>query len=224
MPKSMILGCGTAVALRDQDVPGLQIAVDDALLVGVLDARRKRDRNRSMRSVDRSACTRSAVLASALSPGHVLHDEVRETGRGDAAVVDLRDVGVVHHRERLTLGLESGHARQLAARSDRRIVLSATLRRTGSSCSGEIDGAHAALTELLDAACSVRCALPAAPFAPEELPVVARCRAGSSACARCPASGAHGRAPAGPSSSVPQCAIEEGLALAHAGARTACVE
>ena len=36
MPKSMTLGTGDAVDDRDQDVRGLEVAVDDPLLVGVL--------------------------------------------------------------------------------------------------------------------------------------------------------------------------------------------
>ena len=35
-PKSMTLGTGDAVVERDQDVGGLEVAVDDPLLVGVL--------------------------------------------------------------------------------------------------------------------------------------------------------------------------------------------
>ena len=37
MPKSMTFASGFAVVQRDQDVRGLEVAVDDALLVGVLD-------------------------------------------------------------------------------------------------------------------------------------------------------------------------------------------
>jgi hypothetical protein len=37
MPKSITLGTGHAVVEGDEDVRGLDVAVDDALLVGVLD-------------------------------------------------------------------------------------------------------------------------------------------------------------------------------------------
>ena len=38
MPKSMTFGTGLPSCTRDEDVRGLQVAVDDALLVRVLDA------------------------------------------------------------------------------------------------------------------------------------------------------------------------------------------
>src|ERR1041384_1377677 len=37
-----------------------------------------------------------------------LHDEVWSAGFGHPSVKDLRDVGMIHHREGLSLGLEAG--------------------------------------------------------------------------------------------------------------------
>ncbi len=52
------------------------------------------------------------VLVAELGDGHALHqlhDEVRPAGFGRAAVEHLGDVRVVHHRQRLPLGLEAAH-------------------------------------------------------------------------------------------------------------------
>ena len=43
MPKSITFGTGLAVDQRDQDVGGLEVAVDDPLLVGVLHGVADRD-------------------------------------------------------------------------------------------------------------------------------------------------------------------------------------
>ena len=46
-----------------------------------------------------------AVLGD-LDPAHQFHDEVGPAGVGHARVEDLGDVRMVHHRQRLPLGLE----------------------------------------------------------------------------------------------------------------------
>ena len=51
-----------------------------------------------------------AVLGDADAP-HQFHDKERAAAVGHAAVVDLGDVGVVHHRQRLAFGLEAGDHR-----------------------------------------------------------------------------------------------------------------
>ena len=48
-----------------------------------------------------------AVLGD-LDPAHQFHDEVGPAGLGRAGVEHLRDVRMVHHRQRLALGLEPG--------------------------------------------------------------------------------------------------------------------
>ena len=97
------LGRRPAVHLRHQHVAWLEVAVDDPLLVGVLD--RLADRDEQLQP----GLHREPLLVAVLGERHALdqfHDEERLAGRGEAAVVDAGDVGVVHHRQRLPLGVE----------------------------------------------------------------------------------------------------------------------
>ena len=64
-----------------------------------------------------------------------------------AAVEDLGDVGMVHQRQRLPLGLEAGD--DLPGVHARLDDLQATLRRTGCGLLGHEDHAEAALADLL---------------------------------------------------------------------------
>ena len=56
--------------------------------------------------------------------------------------------GMVHHRQRLPLGLEPGD--DLPVSMPGLMILSATLRRTGCSCSAMQTDAHAPLADLLE--------------------------------------------------------------------------
>ena len=79
--------------------------MDDALLVGVLD--RLADGDEQLQPLP----GREAVLVAVLGDRHALdqlHDEVRPAGAGGAGVEHPGDVGVVHQRQRLPLGLEAG--------------------------------------------------------------------------------------------------------------------
>ena len=61
------------------------------------------------------------------------HHEVRPAGVGGAGVEHSGDVRMVHHGQRLPLGLEPGD--DLGVSMPGLMTLSATLRRTGSCCS-----------------------------------------------------------------------------------------
>ena len=99
------LGNRLAVVERDHDVGRLDVAVDDALLVGVLD--RLADRHEQFQPLAR----RQVVVVAVFGDRHAvdqLHDEVRQAvGRGPG-VEHAGDVDMVHHRQGLPLGLEAG--------------------------------------------------------------------------------------------------------------------
>ena len=79
--------------------------MDDALGVRVLDG------PAHLHEQFQPLARRELVLVTELGdrhPVHQLHHEVRAAGVGGAGVEDPGDVGVVHHRQRLALGLEPG--------------------------------------------------------------------------------------------------------------------
>ena len=77
-----------------------------------------------------------------------LHDEVGPAGVGGAGVEDLGDVGVVHQRQRLPLGLEAGD--DLAGVHARLDDLERDLAADGLLLLGHVDDAHAAFADLLE--------------------------------------------------------------------------
>jgi hypothetical protein len=83
------LGDGHAVVEGDEDVRGLDVPVDDALLVGVLDGLADLDEE-SRRSGWRAGLV--AVVGDA-DAADQFHDEVGPAGVGGAGVEDLGDVG-----------------------------------------------------------------------------------------------------------------------------------
>ena len=99
------LGHRFAVVKRDQHIAGLDVPMHDALLVGVLD--RMAHEYEEFEAFFRIETLFVAVLddGNAL---HELHYEVRAAGLGAPGIEHLGDIGVVHHRQRLTLGLEAG--------------------------------------------------------------------------------------------------------------------
>ena len=101
----------TGVVGRDQDVRGLEIAMDDALAVrvlhGVADPRDERD---ALAEPEPGAIAPLGDRA----PFDELEHEVRAAARRRAAVEDPRDARMLHPRERLALARE--------ARDDRRGV------------------------------------------------------------------------------------------------------
>ena len=144
-PKSITLGTGLPSYRRDQDVGGLDVAVDDPLLVGVLD--RLADGDEELQPLAGRQPGLVAVIRDR-DALHQLHDEVGTAGVGGAGVEDPGDVGVIHHRQRLPLGLEPGddlgvvHARldelERDPATDRPLLL------------GHVDDAEAPLADRLE--------------------------------------------------------------------------
>ena len=95
---------GLAVVERNQHVRRLQVAVDDALHVGVL--HRVADGDEELDPLSDGLALPVAVGGDRFAR-HQLHDEVRAPRRRGARVVHLGDVGVVHHRQGLALLLEA---------------------------------------------------------------------------------------------------------------------
>ena len=140
-----------AVHLGDQHVAGLQVAVDDPLLVGVLHGLADRD-EQLQPGPDREPQA-VAVLGDRL-PAHQLHHEERLAGLGGAAVVDAGDVGVVHQGQRLPLGVEPGQHRPRVHPDLDQLERHLPLDRFGLI--GPVDGAHAPLAEDFPQRCTGR--------------------------------------------------------------------
>ena len=120
-----------AVVQGDQDIRGLDVAVDDPLLMGVLD--RVANLDEQLEPLTRIELVLVAVVGDRNAP-HQFHHEVGPARFGGAGIEDPGDVGMVHHRQRLPLGLEPGDDLPCVSMPSL-ITLSATRRRTGSSCS-----------------------------------------------------------------------------------------
>ena len=91
------------VVPRDQDVTRLDVAVDDPLLVGVLDGRAHLEEQ--FQPPPRGQVILVAERGHGRAPDQ-LHHEVRAAGGCRPAVEHPGDVGVVHEGQRLPLGLE----------------------------------------------------------------------------------------------------------------------
>ena len=129
-PKSITLGTGLAVVALDQDVRRLEVAVDDPLLVRVL--HRRADLAEERQPLREAEPVLVAVVGERDALDQ-LHDEERPAAVGGAGVEDLGDVGVVHQRQGLPLGLEPG---QDGPRVHPGLIsLRATWRLTGWVCS-----------------------------------------------------------------------------------------
>jgi hypothetical protein len=144
VPYCVNSGHRLAVVQRDHDVGRLDVAVNDALLVGVLD--RLADRHKQLQPLAR----RQAVVVAVPGDRHAvdqLHDEIRPTVFGGPAVEDAGDVDMVHHGQRLPLGLEARD--DLAAVHARLDDLERDLALHGLDLLGHEDRAHAAFADLL---------------------------------------------------------------------------
>ena len=136
------LGDGPAVCLGDQDVRGLEVAVDDALLVGVLDGAADRDEEGD--AVAGGELVGVAVVGDR-DAADQLHHEVGAAGVGRAGVEHLGDGLVHHHRQRLPLGLEAGHDLGELEAGPEDLQRHPAVDRRGLL--GLVDHAHAALAE-----------------------------------------------------------------------------
>jgi hypothetical protein len=100
------LGHGLAVVHRHEDVRGLDVAVDDALLVRVLDGLANLD---EQSEPGRGAEVVLIAVVRDGNPAHQFHHEVGSPEFRRPGIEHLGDVGMVHQRQRLPLGLEARH-------------------------------------------------------------------------------------------------------------------
>ena len=128
----------------DDDVRGLEVAVDDEVLVRVLDRRADVEEQPQPRLDAQPVGV--AVRGDRLAV-HVLHHEVRQLAVGDAAVEELRDVRMAQRREDLPLGekspLDLPVVEAAADDFDRHAAAELAVVTLG-----EVDDAHAAASEL----------------------------------------------------------------------------
>ncbi len=138
------LGRRLAVLIRHQHVGRLQVAVDDRLLVGVLNA--VADLLEQLQTLLRGQAVAVAVLGDRHAL-HVLHGEVGPAALGRPGVEHLGHARMVHHRQRLPLGLEAGH--DLLGVHAVLDDLERDLASHRLGLLGEVDHAHAAFAETL---------------------------------------------------------------------------
>ena len=100
------LGNRLSVIQAYQDIGGLDISVDDPLLVRMLDC--VADRNEQLQAFSHGQPMVIAILRD-MAASHQFHDEIGEPAFSHAGVEDLGDTHVVHHGERLPLRLEPCH-------------------------------------------------------------------------------------------------------------------
>ena len=113
-PKVDDLRHGAVVVLGHQHVGGLEIAVNDSLLMGVL------DRVTDVLEQCQSLAKIQPMLVTVLRDRHTLdhfHHEIGSPRFRGSRVEDLGDVGMIHHRQCLSLGLKTGdHLTRVHAR------------------------------------------------------------------------------------------------------------
>ena len=95
-----------SIGVGDQDVSGLEIAMDDPLLVGVLDP--VADAGEQVQTLIQTELPPVAVVGEG-NTSHQLHHEVGSSIVGGPCIEDPGDAGMVHDREGLPLGLEASH-------------------------------------------------------------------------------------------------------------------
>ena len=145
------LGSGPSVHLGDHDVAGLQVAVDDPLLVGVLHG--LADGDEQLQPGPDGKPMLVAVVGDRHA-AHQLHHEERLAGRGRAAVVHAGDVRMVHQGQRLPLGIEPGqHGARVHADLDQ---LERHLPLDWLGLIGPVDACPSPLRRGLRAACTGR--------------------------------------------------------------------
>jgi hypothetical protein len=138
------LGHGHAVVEGDHHVRRLDIAVDDALLMGVLHG--LADLDEEPEPIGNGELGLVAVVGNR-DAADQLHHEVGAARIRGAGVEDLGDVRVIHQREGLPLGLEPGdHLAGVHARLD---DLQRDLAADGLGLLGHVHDAHAAFADHL---------------------------------------------------------------------------
>jgi hypothetical protein len=141
------LGNGAVVLDRHQDVRGLQVTVDDPLLVRVLDP--LADLHEQPETLSCAEQVPVAVGGDGFALD-VLHGEVRPALRRRATVEDSGDHRVVHERQSLSLGLEAGD--DLGRVHSRLDDLQGHLATNGLHLLREPDLSHASFAETLEKA------------------------------------------------------------------------
>ena len=104
MPKSMIFGTGYAVVQRDENIRGLQVAMNEALLVRVLDG--GTELNEQAHAFFGAEQVLIAMPRDRAASDQ-FHDEKRPAGFRGAGVENVRDVWVIHQRKGLALRFEA---------------------------------------------------------------------------------------------------------------------
>ncbi len=138
------LGNGFVVVHRDEHVGGLDVPMDDALLMGVLDG--LAHRNKQFESF--AGCELFGV--GILEYGDAVdefHDEEGTATFGRSGVIDFGDVDVVHHGQGLAFGFESSD--DLFGIHPRFDDLEGDLAMDWCLLLGHEDHTHATLADLL---------------------------------------------------------------------------
>ena len=133
---------------RNEDVAGLEIAVDDAVLVRELHGARHLPHQLQARF------ERQAVRLAVRGDRHsrdVLHDEVCLAGRRHSTVEQRDDVGMLERGQNLPLGAESAR-RFAAARRRVRDLDRDAVPEEAIGALGEVHVPHAAFADMLDEA------------------------------------------------------------------------
>ena len=130
--------------MRDQDVRRLDVAMNDPLLMRVLDG--LADRHEQFEPLARSGDCSVAVFGDRDAVDQ-FHHEVRPPAVGRSRVEHLGDVRVIHERQRLTLGFEP--AKTWVESMPGLMTLSATRRLHRLGLLGDEDRAHAPFAEHL---------------------------------------------------------------------------
>ena len=136
------LGDGVSVDLRNQYVGGLEIAVDYALLMGVLHGFAHRQKQpQPLLGVE----TMPVAIVCDGDAVHILHHEERAALFGGAGVVHAGDVGMVHQGHRLPLiGEAREHLAGVHAQLD---DFQGHHAMDGSRLFGQIHGSHATFAQ-----------------------------------------------------------------------------
>jgi len=95
---------GHAIVQRDEDVRGLEVAMNDAFLMRVLHGVANLDHE--FETFAQRKLVLIAVIGDA-NATHQFHHEVRASAIGGSSVEHLRDVRMIHHRQGLALGFEA---------------------------------------------------------------------------------------------------------------------